>query len=299
MIVAIGLFAAMDGLMKRASMDTGVFSALLCRSLLGAAVLWPAWRWRRSFDGWPPRDLMRLHALRGAVVAGMASSYFWGIVRTPLAEGIAVSFIAPLMALILAAGLLGERLRRAAVLGSLVALAGVGVIAAGRMYGAGEGGSREAGWGIAAILGSAVLYAWNIVLQRQQAQRAGPLEVAVFQNLFVAVAMLGAVPAALVLGGTWPELVLPARAALPDIAWAALLASASVMLLAWAYARAEAQALVPLEYTAFPWSALFGWLWFAEAVTATTMGGLLLILAGVWIGGRGGQPLPQAQLPPG
>jgi len=71
------------------------------------------------------------------------------------------------------------------------------------------------------------------------------------------------------------------------------------MLLAWAYARAEAQALVPIEYTAFPWSALTGWLWFGEAVTAATLGGLALILAGVWVGARGAAaPLPQAQLPP-
>jgi S-adenosylmethionine uptake transporter len=90
----------------------------------------------------------------------------------------------------------------------------------------------------------------------------------------------------------------PARAALSDIAWSALMASISVMLLAWAYARAEAQALVPLEYTAFPWSALFGWLWFAEPVTGASLGGLALILLGVWIGGRGAQALPQAQLPP-
>lgn len=301
-IVAIGLFAAMDGLMKRASIASGVFPALLARSLLGAAVLWPVWRWRRGFAGWPARDLMRLHLLRGAVVAGMAGSYFWGIVRTPLAEGIAISFIAPLLALLLAAALLGEQLRRQAVLGSLVALAGVGVIAAGRMYGADTGGSaestREAAWGIAAILGSAVLYAWNLVLQRQQAQRAGPLEVALFQNLFIALAMIAVVPAALGLGAGWSELVVPARAALSDIAWSALMASISVMLLAWAYARAEAQALVPLEYTAFPWSALFGWLWFAEPVTGASLGGLALILLGVWIGGRGAQALPQAQLPP-
>ena len=38
------------------------------------------------------------------------------------------------------------------------------------------------GKGIAAILLSAVLYAYNLILQRQQALIAGPIEIAFFQN---------------------------------------------------------------------------------------------------------------------
>ena len=51
---------------------------------------------------------------------------------------------------------------------------------------------------------------------------------------------------------------------------------------------AEAQALVPLEYTAFLWSAGMGWWWFGEGVTGWTLAGLALILAGLWLGTRGG-----------
>lgn len=292
-VLAIGLFATMDALMKRASIATGVYPALFWRSLIAAAVLVPVWRWRSGRAAWPRGEVLRLHALRGAVVTGMAGLYFLGIVRTPLAEAIAISFIAPLLALYLAAMLLGERVRRQAVTGSIVALGGVAVIAAGRMRDG--GGGSDAGWGIAAILGAAVLYAWNLVLQRQQAQLADPLEITLFQNLFVGLTMVICLPVAMALGGSLAELALPAARALPDIGWSALLASISVMLLAWAYARAEAQALVPLEYTAFPWSALTGWLWFAEPVTLATLAGLVLILLGVWIGARGA---PQPQLPP-
>jgi S-adenosylmethionine uptake transporter len=72
------------------------------------------------------------------------------------------------------------------------------------------------------------------------------------------------------------------------------------MLLSWAYARAEAQWLVPVEYTAFVWSALMGWLWFAEAVTGWTLAGLALILGGVWFGTRTPSPaVADPQAPPG
>jgi S-adenosylmethionine uptake transporter len=58
------------------------------------------------------------------------------------------------------------------------------------------------------------------------------------------------------------------------------------MLLSWGYRRAEAQALVPIEYTGFVWAALFGWLWFDEAVTAATIAGTALIVTGCWIAVR-------------
>jgi S-adenosylmethionine uptake transporter len=282
-VLGIALFSIMDGLMKRASLASGVYTALLVRCLMGTVVLAPVWR--LSAGRLPAPPVMRLHALRGALQAGLAAAFFWGVVRTPLAVGIAISFIAPLIALYLAAVMLGERIRRDAVIAALFGLGGVAVIGLSRM---GEPDrSGDAGWGIAAILLSAVLYAWNIILQRKQALLAGPLEVALFQNLFAALAMLPVFPL------LWRT---PAPWELIDIAGSAVLASASLMLLSWAYARAEAQVLVPIEYTAFVWSALVGWLWFSEPVTRATLAGLALILVGVWLGTR---RHPGPIIPPG
>ena len=57
-------------------------------------------------------------------------------------------------------------------------------------------------------------------------------------------------------------------------------ASLLLMLLAWAYARAEAQYLVSVEYTGFIWAALLGWLVFGEAILWPTMAGAAMIVAG-------------------
>ena len=64
---------------------------------------------------------------------------------------------------------------------------------------------------------------------------------------------------------------------------AALLALSAQLLFAWAYARAEAQVLVPLEYSGFLWAALFGWLIFAESLQVPVLMGAVLIVAGCWI----------------
>ena len=69
--------------------------------------------------------------------------------------------------------------------------------------------------------------------------------------------------------------------------------------IAWAYARAEAQALVPIEYSGFLWAILFGWLFFREAVTLPTVLGAALIVTGCWIAAprERKRPLPEPTLP--
>ena len=49
--------------------------------------------------GWPSRGVMRVHLIRGSVSAVMAVTFFWGLARVPMAQAIALAFIAPLLAL--------------------------------------------------------------------------------------------------------------------------------------------------------------------------------------------------------
>lgn len=266
----IATFSVMDGLMKTASIAAGAYNAMLLRSLFGALLMLPVWR--LGGGRWPRRAALKVHGLRAVVSAGMALSFFWALVRLPIGEAIAISFVAPLIALYLAAVLLGETIQRSAILASLLGIVGVVVIAAGRIGNAQF--TADAGWGIAAVLFSAVLYAWNLILQRQQAQVAGPREIAFFQSLFVFLILFCAAP--------WLAHY-PAAATVRQMFGGAMLAVISLMLLSWAYARAEAQALVPIEYTAFIWGSLMGWWWFDEHITASTVLGVVLIVIGCWI----------------
>jgi S-adenosylmethionine uptake transporter len=272
-IAGIALFSGMDAAIKHASLEVGVYTALLLRNAIGFAMILPLWC--AGPHVLPSRRVLALHFLRSGVNCGMALLFFVGIVRLPMAEGIALSFVAPLVALFLAALVLGETIRRAAIVASLLGVAGVVVIVADRL-GTGHV-DRDVVIGLAAILGSALLYAINLVLQRKLALLAGAVEVATFQNLIVAVILALFAPWIAVIP-TWP--VLGATAA------GALLGTTALGLLSWAYARAEAQVLVPIEYTAFLWAALLGWLIFAEPVGPATLAGAALIVLGCWIGTR-------------
>jgi S-adenosylmethionine uptake transporter len=269
-LAGVCLFSLMDALMKGASLAVGAYSALLLRCAIGTALIGPLWLATRR--GWPGRAAMRLYLTRGVVGAAMAFTFFWGIARIPLAEGIALSFVAPLIALYLSALVLGEEIRRGAVVASILGLAGVVTIASDRI-GAG-GASGEAGWGLVSIMASSVLYAWNLVLQRQQALIALPIEIATFQTAGMGLSLLLFAP--------W-AFEMPAQGAWPVIATSAVLALLAGLLFAWSYARAEAQALVPLEYSGFLWAALFGWLFFAEPLRLPVLLGAALIVAACWI----------------
>lgn len=276
---AVGLLALMDALMKGAALSAGAFTASFARS--GIAALFAVPLWLAAGGTWPAKAVLRIHLKRGVVTAFMALSFFYALTKLPIAETIAISFIAPLVALWLAAWLLGEVVQRRAVGAALLGLAGTLVIVGGRI--GRERMTEDAALGLAAILFSAMLYAWNLVIQREQALVAKPLEVASFHSgVGFAVHAIFA-----------PFLfAAPDGEALVRISLAALLTVGGSISLAWAYARAEAQTLVPIEYSGFIWAALFGWLFFEERVTATTAAGTLLIIVGCWVATRRRRTMP-------
>lgn len=276
--LAILIFSAMDVIMKGLSIALGAYNAMFWRTMAGTLIVLPLYRLQ---DGrWPTRATIVLHIWRGLFAAISVLLFFWGLVRTPIAQGIALSFIGPLIALGLASLFLKEKIGSRAIGGSAIAFAGVLIILAGR---AGEGGGKEAMAGAIAILIAAVFYAGNLVIGRRQSLAAGPIEVAFFFNLVAVVFYGSAAP--------WLA-ELPALSHWPAIFAAAVSSTLSVMLLAWAYARAEAQYLLSVEYTAFIWAALFGWIAFREPVTLATLAGAAMIVIGCFWAARGSPPGP-------
>jgi S-adenosylmethionine uptake transporter len=270
--MGIALFSAMDGVMKALSLEMGAYNALLWRTALATLIMIPVAIYNRQ--GWPSRTAWRLHLMRGSISAVMAFTFFWGIARVPLAEGIALSFISPIIALYLATVLLKEEIGGRTIAASVLGFAGVIVIASGRI---GGDFSEDALWGIAAILVSSFFYAGNLVLMRMQSRVAGPTEIALIQSIVVGTILACFAPF---------FAIVPALTQAPMIGLAAILTIASLILLAWAYARAQAQHLLPVEYTSFIWASILGYLMFDEHVTFFTIAGTILIIAGCIIAAR-------------
>ncbi|HVH37567.1 MAG TPA: DMT family transporter [Sphingomicrobium sp.] len=278
-LAAVAVLSIMDAVMKALVIALGIYSVSVWRSLFNVALTTGLYLPRRS--PWPSRPTLKLHIVRGIVVTVMAALFFWAIGRVPLAQAIALTFIAPLIAMMLASTFLHEKIGRRSIIGAVAAFAGVLIIVLGQARA--ELGN-EVLLGTAAILGSALCYAVNIVLMRRQSQAAEPLEINFFQSVTVAVLWLGVVP--FIGFPDWPA---------EWWGWvlaAALMSTTGGLIFSWAYARAEANYLAVTEYSGFLWAALLGWLVFHEPVSLYTVGGAALIVGGCIIAARAKIKIP-------
>ena len=277
---AVAALSIMDAVMKHLVIAIGILAVTVWRSVLNLALAGTLYLPRRL--PWPSLSTLKIHVARGVLVTGLAFLFFWGIGRVPLAQAIALTFIAPLIALLLAAAFLKEEIGTRSIAGSVAAFAGVIVIVLGQAR-------AELGPGVllgsAAILGSAACYAVNIVMMRPQAQAAKPLEINFFQSLTVMAVWLVALPFVGIPdapGIEWPWLVV-----------AAILSTSGTLLYGWAYARGPASYLAVTEYSAFIWASVLGWIAFHEGVSLYTLAGAALIVGGCLVAARRKPGLPE------
>jgi S-adenosylmethionine uptake transporter len=278
-LAAVAILSIMDAVMKHLVLAIGIIAVSIWRSLANLIIAALLYLPRQA--PWPDRKTLTIHIARGILVTLMAVLFFWGIGRVPLAQAIALTFIAPLIALLLADLFLQERIGGRSLAGSIGAFAGVFVIVLGQARA--ELGPKAL-LGSAAIIASALCYAANIVVMRRQALAAKPLEINFFQCVTVMAVWLIALP----LAGLpeWPA---------GQAGWvvvASLMSTVGGLLFAWAYARAEASYLAVTEYSAFLWAAALGWIVFQEPVSLYTLAGAALIVGGCLVAARRKLPAP-------
>jgi S-adenosylmethionine uptake transporter len=275
---AVAVLSVMDAVMKHLVLAIGIVAVSVWRAAANLAISSALYLPRRL--PWPSRRTLGIHLIRGIDVTVMAALFFWGIGRVPLAQALALTFIAPLIAMLLAPLILNEKLGARSIVGALAAFAGVAVIVTGQIQ---SHLGPTVLVGSLAIIGSAICYSANILMMRWQALAARPLEINFFQAVIVLALWVAALP--LVGLPAWPR---------GEIAWvavASILSTAGGLLFSWAYARGEASYLAVTEYSGFIWAATLGWLVFHEPVSAYTVAGALLIVGGCIVAARR-KPVP-------
>lgn len=264
----LAFLCVMDAVIKYLNQDHVVLIVVIGRYLLGSALAVIVWWWA----GRPrlTRAMLSAHLLRGVMIAASAFLFYWSLTVLKLAEAITLSFITPLLTPVLAWVMLGERLRWQNFAAGVLGFAGVLVAVQGTDL---HGDAQLLG--LASVFGASLTYAVALVLLRARAAADGSVIVTLMGSampLFIlAPALLFLPPAAR---------ILPALAVLPWFILLGLLGNLGVQLLSRAYARADAQTLAPLEFTALPWAALLGWLFFSESVAiAIWLGGSIIAAA--------------------
>ena len=259
-----GLDAAVNELTRSYSVAYAVLGRYVFGTVFALLVWW--WQARPRLT----REMMPAHLLRGTLIGVTAFLFFFSLTRLGMAEAITLSFVAPLLIPPLAHLFLGETMRGSVLLAALMGFAGVLITVQGA-----PSYSGERGLALAAILAAALTYALAAVVMRARAAKDGStlltLTSAVIPMVLLSPAAVGA--------------PLPTAWALGLAALAGLLGNLGIQLLARAYAAAQAQALGVLEFTALPWAALFGWLFFDQAVRPQVwLGATVIVAACLWVG---------------
>ena len=261
-------FAAMNAIIRHMSADLHPLEIAFFRSLFGLLAFAPAF----IRHGIEPLRTNRpaMHLLRGSLNVVSMTLFFTAISLVPLAKVAALGFSAPLFATVLAVVLLGEAIRARRITALIVGFTGTMIILR-----PGYGGMDL---GAVLILISSLGYATGLIVIKSLTRTESSTTISIY-------AMLVTTPATFLLAlsvwqaPTWSQL-----------AWMAAIGGiGSLAHLAFAEAvkAVDITVVMPLDFTKLIWSAIIGYLVFAEIPDVWTwVGGTVIFSAVIYIAYR-------------
>ncbi|MEM6477844.1 MAG: DMT family transporter [Pseudomonadota bacterium] len=257
-------FTFMQSFIKAADVPPG--QAVFFRSFFALPVIF-AWLWKTGHLSDGLKNVRwRSHAIRALVGSSAMGLGFAGLAYLPLPEVTAIRFVTPIILVVLAALMLGERFRLVRFGAVLMGLLGVMIIIWPRL--GGDLGDA-ATLGVFLTLGSAALAALAQVFVKEMAGRESTAAIVFYFSVTAAALGLATLPFG------WDAL---SPAALALLIGSGLIGGVGQILLTASYRFADAGALAPFTYTAMIWSLLLGWLGFADTPTLPMLAGAAVVM---------------------
>jgi drug/metabolite transporter (DMT)-like permease len=273
MIIAVTLFTAMSVCIKAADRIPAGQAVFFRAGLTVPAILiWLAFRGQVVEQLRTAKPLT--HLGRGIVGTASMGLGFAGLRYLPLPEVTALQFVAPILIVVFAALMLGERIRLIRITAVSVGLLGVVVILWPRLTA--TGGGTEL-FGASLVLVSAALTALAMIFVKSMAGKEGTVAIVFYFSLTATVMGLLTLPFG------W---VRPTPGELALLLGAGVLGGVGQIALTTSYRFADAGVLAPFTYVSMLWSLVFGFIFFAEVPTAATLAGAALIIASgvaIWL----------------
>jgi len=271
MCLSASFFPAMNGLAKLMSQDYAseqvVWARTLSHLIFVLALFVPKFGWRIVRTRRPGVQFFRSCMLIGATFL-----FFTAIKFVPIAQAASISFTAPLIVVMLAGPMLGEKVTLSRVIAVIVGFVGVLVVI--------RPGAAVFQWASLLIVGSAGCFAMYQVLTRRVVGYDAPETSVVYS------ALVGSLLMSVVVPFFWKTPV-----SLADVL---LLGSLGVLgglghyCVARAMTYAPANFLSPFQYWQMVGSVAVGYFLFSEMPdTFTWVGAALIIAAGVYVGLKG------------
>ncbi|ROU03016.1 DMT family transporter [Histidinibacterium lentulum] len=266
MMAAMTVFTLMSAFVKAAE-RVPAGETMFFRSALAVPVVF-AWLWATGgLKGGVRTTSYRGHAFRGIAGATAMGLGFAGLKFLPLPEVTALRFITPVIIVVLAALMLGERFRLVRLGAVVMGLVGVTIITLPR-FTAGFGTAEALG--AVLTLGSAAMAALAQIFVKSMSGRESTAAIVFYFSMTAAVLSLLTLP----FGWVWPRGL--------DWIWligCGLLGGVGQILLTASYRHADAGVLAPFTYVTMLWAVVIGYVWFGEVPTWTMLGGAALIIS--------------------
>jgi drug/metabolite transporter (DMT)-like permease len=284
MLLACAFFACMDALLKNLAGHYPPVQVMALRGLTALPLVCLYIAWRREAAGVFNRRLRwRLHLLRTALNMTMLVLFVHGLKTLGLAEAYTLTFIAPLLMVLIAVPMLGESVQPRHWVA--IGLGFIGVVIALRPE---QGAFLSVG--ALAILVAAVCYALSNMLGRLISRTESSAALVFWTTAGMAV---GGV---LLSAPQWVPIQAQHTWVLAGLAISGFLGQ---MAIAEAFRHGQAAAIAPFEYSALAWALVLDWVFWQAAPDAWTLGGGALIVAsGLWLARseapRSAQPERQA-----
>jgi len=262
--LAVMTFASLDGVTKYLVSSHGVLMLLLVRYWSQSIVL-AAWVIPRYGLGVLRVNCLGLQLLRGLSLLSVSLFFISALRVLPLAEATAVNFLAPLLVVLLAMPVLGERVSFSQCLPVLIGFVGVLIIV--------RPGGGLLTPAMLLPLASATCFALYQLLTRRIGTRDG----AATTNLVTG--LIGALGTSLIVPWFWEGQAFPPLPDLLALASLGLIAVIGHMLLTFAFQFSSPVLLAPFTYLQIFFAGLFGFFVFHHVPDFGALLGMAIIAA--------------------
>ncbi len=268
-LTALMLFTLMSALVKALSEDFPPGELVFFRSLLAIPVIiaWLIWRGELS-QGFVVKKPMG-HFWRGVLGTSAMGLTFTGLSLLPLPEVTAIGYATPIFTLVLAALLLGERIRMIRIGAVMLGLVGVLIMLWPRL------GSTEmevaATIGALCVLAATIARAFVQIHIRQLVKVDHPAAIVFYFS--ITATLLSSLT--VFWGWTMPTLD---QALLLVVV--GLIGGVAQILVTSSYRFGQASMLAPYDYTTMLFAIAISYFWFDELPTLTILLGAALVIAG-------------------
>ena len=274
MVAGMAILPMLDACAKWLGQTLPASEVSAGRFIIQITLLLPVLYWLGHRLTW--RSFSLSQASRGFCLAMATWLFFVALKSLPMAEAISIFFIEPLLLTVLAALLLGEKIRIRRIIAIFVGFIGAIIVI--------QPSFNIFGWPALLPLGTAFFFAIYMIITRAVAQRRHPVELQISMSFYALGTIVILALCNQQIGLETQSWRMPTISECGVLLLLGLVATTGHLLVVFALQRADAGLLAPFQYLEVVTASILGYLIFQDVPQNTTIVGVSIIIgAGLYL----------------